>query len=171
MCNISIAVINHTIDNRYHDTMLSTHDQVMIPCIQTDQLMNLWADNLQSTDNLQSMDNLQSTDEIRKIQTSSVVLINEGQFFADLEQFVKLLLKDGKKIYVCSLDGDYERNRIGCTLDLIPMCDKVYKLTSLCSICKNGTKGIFSKRVTSETQQIVVGSKNYLSVCRSCYTQ
>jgi len=104
-----------------------------------------------------------------KIGTSEVVLINEGQFFPDLEEFVKILLKNNKKIYVCGLDGDFERKKFGQMLDLIPLCDKVTKLTSLCSICKNGTPGIFSKRITMEKVQTVVGSDNYIPVCRICY--
>ena len=79
------------------------------------------------------------------------------------------LLKNGKKIYVCGLDGDFERKKFGQILDLIPLCDKVSKLTSLCSICKNGTPGIFSKRITTEKKQTVVGSDNYIPVCRNCY--
>jgi thymidine kinase len=45
----------------------------------------------------------------------------------------------------------------------------VTKLTSLCSLCKNGTPGIFSKRITCEKEQTVVGSDNYIPVCRNCY--
>ena len=40
-CNIRVAVVNHCIDDRYHDTLLSTHDNVMIPCIKTDTLTNI----------------------------------------------------------------------------------------------------------------------------------
>jgi len=68
------------------------------------------------------------------------------------------------------LDGDFERKRFGTILDLIPLCDKVTKLTSLCSLCKNGTPGIFSMRLTNETDQTVVGSDNYIPVCRKCYS-
>ena len=75
----------------------------------------------------------------------------------------------GKKIYVGGLDGDFERKKFGQILDLIPLSDKVTKLTSLCSICKDGTPGIFSKRITTETEQTVVGSDNYIPVCRTCY--
>jgi thymidine kinase len=78
-------------------------------------------------------------------------------------------LSQGKKIYVGGLDGDFERKKFGQILDLIPMCDKINKLTSLCSICKNGVPGIFSKRLTLETEQTIVGSDNYIPVCRSCY--
>jgi thymidine kinase len=104
-----------------------------------------------------------------KVATSRVILINEGQFFPDLEEFVKKILLNDKKVYICGLDGDFERKKFGQILDLIPLCDKVTKLTSLCSICKNGTPGIFSKRITSEKEQTVVGSDNYIPVCRKCY--
>jgi len=146
-CNISVSVINHAIDNRYGDELMSTHDQIKINCIRTDKLFYI----------------------LSRVTNSSVILINEGQFFPDLETFVKILLSRDKKIYVCGLDGDFERKKFGQILDLIPLCDKVSKLSSLCSLCKNGTPGIFSKRVTCEKQQTVVGSVNYIPVCRNCY--
>ena len=150
-CNIPVTVINHSIDNRYDEHMLSTHDMIKIPCIKTDTLLDL----------------------INRVEISlsEVILINEGQFFPDLLLFVKDMLSivNNKKIYVCGLDGDFERKRFGQILELIPLCDKVTKLTSLCSICKNGTPGIFSKRITTEREQTVVGSDNYIPVCRTCY--
>jgi len=165
-CNISVVVINHSIDNRYDEEMLSTHDQVKIPCIKTDKLLDIWTDNLDLEKDVSLVPRI---NDILKVATSSVVLINEGQFFNDLEDFVKLLLENNKKVYVCGLDGDFERKRFGQILDLIPLCDKVTKLTSLCSICKDGTPGIFSKRLTLEKEQTVVGSTNYIPVCRRCY--
>jgi thymidine kinase len=104
-----------------------------------------------------------------KVATSRVILINEGQFFPDLYDFVNELLKADKKVYVCGLDGDFERKKFGNILDLIPLCDKVRKLTSLCSICKDGTPAIFSMRLTEEKEQTIVGSDNYIPVCRKCY--
>ena len=79
------------------------------------------------------------------------------------------MLELNKKVYICGLDGDFERKKFGTLLDLIPLCDKVCKLTSLCSLCKDGTPGIFSMRLTKESEQIVVGSDNYIPVCRKCY--
>ena len=146
-CNIPVSVINHSIDERYHDTMLSTHDKVMIPCIKAKCI----------------------TDILDILATSQVIIINEGQFFEDLYTTVVSLLSQGKKIYVGGLDGDFERKKFGHILDLIPMCDKVTKLTSLCSICKDGKSGIFSKRLTMEMEQTIVGSDSYIPVCRSCY--
>jgi len=165
-CNISVAVINHSIDNRYDEELLSTHDQVKIPCIKTEKLLDVWTDHINLDEDVSLVPRIKDR---FKVATSSVILINEGQFFPDLEEFVKKLLLNDKKVYVCGLDGDFERKKFGQILDLIPLCDKVTKLTSLCSICKNGTPGIFSKRITSEKEQTVVGSDNYIPVCRSCY--
>lgn len=149
-CNMSVSVINHAIDNRYDDELMSTHDMIKIPCIKSNSLQKLWS-------------------EDKRIHTSDVILINEGQFFEDLFEVVNEMIDCGKKVYVCGLDGDFERKKFGQILDLIPLCDKVSKLTSLCSICKDGTPGIFSMRLTSEKEQTLVGSDNYIPVCRKCY--
>jgi thymidine kinase len=146
-CNIPVLVINHSLDKRYDDVLLSTHDQIKIPCIQSDQLTTIFD----------------------KINQVDVVLINEGQFFNDLYFCIQMMLKKQKRIYICGLDGDFERKKFGQILDLIPLCDKVTKMTSLCSKCKNGTPGIFSLRLTNDKSQTLIGSNNYIPVCRGCY--
>lgn len=166
-CNIPVTVINHSIDNRYDDKLMTTHDQVKIPCIKTENLLELWTrDDIDLETNIELIPRIE--DKLLVIR-SDVILINEGQFFADLEEFVEKMLEHHKKIYVCGLDGDFQRKKFGQILNLIPLCDKVTKLTSLCSLCKNGTPGIFSKRITSEKEQTIVGSDNYIPVCRNCY--
>jgi len=157
-CNISISIINHSIDSRYHDTMLSSHDKVMAPCLLATELNGLWTNDYNN--------NNPSHDILRK---SDVILINEGQFFPDLYEVVIDMLQHNKKIYICGLDGDFERKKFGSILDLIPFCDNVKKLKSLCSLCRDGTPGIFSMRLTKEKKQTVVGSDNYIPVCRCCY--
>lgn len=165
-CNIPVAVINHSIDKRYDDTLLSTHDKIMIPCIQTNKLSDIWI--YEENRETQSEPMKRLTDSVKLIN-AEVILINEGQFFEDLLPTVKHMLLHNKKIYVGGLDGDFECKKFGQILDIIPLCDKVTKMTSLCSQCKNGTPGIFSKRITSEKEQTVVGSDNYIPVCRHCY--
>ena len=165
-CNISVIVINHSLDNRYDEELLSTHDHVKIPCLKTDKLLDIWTDNIDLEKDVSTVPRI---NDILKVARSSVILINEGQFFPDLVNFTKKLLLNDKKIYICGLDGDFERKKFGQILDLIPLCDKVTKLTSLCSICKDGTPGIFSKRLTLEKEQTIVGSSNYIPVCRKCY--
>ena len=162
-CNISIAVLNHSDDTRYHESMLSTHDQRMIPCIQTKNIMNIWDyAEIDEPYNEKSAQHLQ-------LRNAEVILINEGQFFDDLFVCVESMIKENKRVYIAGLDGDFERKKFGQILDLIPLSNMVTKLTSLCSICKDGTPGIFSKRITSEKQQMLIGSANYVPVCRNCY--
>lgn len=174
-CNISVSIINHTIDKRYHESFISSHDKIFAPCFQATALSNIWYSE-ETKIETDSTDSTDSTDvEYNKnaniiLKQSSVILINEGQFFSDLYEIVNDMLNNGKKIYVCGLDGDFKKQKFGQILDLIPLCDKVYKLSSLCSVCKNGTLAIFSKRITNEVQQTVVGgSDNYIAVCRKCY--
>ncbi len=152
-CNIPIAVINYADDTRYSDSMLSTHDKQMIPCIRANTITDAVLDN----------------SEI--IATAEVILINEGQFFPDIEEQVKVLVEQNhKRVYICGLDGDFERKPIGKLLQLIPFCDEVIKLKSLCSLCRDGTPGVFSFRTSNEVDQVVIGSSNYIPLCRNCYT-
>ena len=162
-CNISVAVINHSIDTRYDEKLLTTHDQIKIPCIQTTKLNSIW--------NYSILDNHfnEKSNNHLILRSADVILINEGQFFKDLYSVVEDMLKCNKRVYVCGLDSDFERKKFGQILDLIPLCDKVTKLTSLCSQCRDGTPGIFSMRLTPEKQQTLVGSDNYIPVCRKCY--
>ncbi len=144
-CNIQVIVINYAEDIRYNETLLSTHDKIMIPCIQAMNLSDI------------------------EYQGSDVILINEAQFFQDLKPLVEDMLKNNKKVYLSGLDGDFKREKFGSLIDLIPLCDKVTKLNSLCGICKDGTPGIFSLRLTNEEEQKLIGSNNYIPVCRKCY--
>ncbi len=168
-CNIPVVVINHSLDTRYDNTLLSTHDKIMIPCIKTNKLIDIY--DFKNTDTNKSQKNINNDNYGLKIKIdeADVVLINEGQFFEDLCECVEHMLKQGKKIYIAGLDGDFERKKFGKIIDLIPLCDKIIKLTSLCSMCKNGTLGIFSKRLSNEKEQTVIGSDNYIPVCRKCY--
>ena len=143
--NISVIAINHIIDNRYSDTLLSSHDKVMIPCIKTDKLFNI----------------------INDINDYEYILINEAQFFEDIVDFTINMIANNKKIYIVGLDGDFQKNKFGKLLDLVPHCDTITKLKSKCYNCNNN--GIFSKRITNEKEQIIVGSNNYVPSCRICY--
>ena len=57
--------------------------------------------------------------------------------------------------------------KFGQILDLIPLADHVEKLHAVCSLCK--APASFTKRLTRETAQKVIGSDNYIPVCRACH--
>jgi thymidine kinase len=168
-CDIPVVAINHNIDNRYdQQSSIVTHDQTKIPCIKTNSLKNIWNADIKVFSD-ETINSSQDSDSCLITKKSNVILINEGQFFDDLYEVVNDMINNGKRVYVCGLDGDFERKKFGQILDLIPLCDKVTKLTSLCSKCKNGTPGIFSMRLTNEKEQTIIGSSNYIPVCRECY--
>ena len=149
-CDIKVVIINHSSDTRYNETMLSSHDKVLAPCIMLSKLEDCLA--------------------MKPVKTADVILINEGQFYPDLHDSVVTMLNHDKKVYICGLDGDFERKKFGQILDLVPLSDKITKLSSLCSLCKDGTPGIFSMRLTDEKDQTLVGTSNYIPTCRKCYS-
>ena len=159
-----VVTLNYYEDTRYDQTMLSTHDKIMIPCIQTSRISDVWNNKIINEINGEIING--------EIRNADVILINEGQFFEDLYECVIDMVENHNKIvYICGLDGDFKRNRFGKILDLIPYCDKIVKLHSLCSICKNGKSAIFSHRLTDESSQVVIGATNYIPLCRTCYNK
>lgn len=100
------------------------------------------------------------------------ILINEGQFFPDLKKTVMNWCENyGKEIIVSGLDGDFQREKFGDILDLVPLADEVSKIKALCARCKNGTEALFSMRITDEKAQTVIGYDNYIPVCREHYCE
>jgi len=149
LCNIPCVVINHSDDNRYDETKLSTHDKITIPCIKDTNLRNIY----------------------NNIDKNSVVLINEGQFFDDLyDTVIKMVEEMDMIVYVYGLDGDFQRKPFGQMLDLIPICDSVKKLQSFCATCKDGTLALFSHRIVNDNNQKLIGSsEQYVPLCRKCF--
>ena len=91
------------------------------------------------------------------------------QFFADLYEFVMEMLELDKIIFVCGLDGDFQRKKFGSILDIIPLADEVVKVNGICNHCKK-RKSLFTHRIVKEGGQIVVGNDNlYMALCRPCY--
>jgi len=102
---------------------------------------------------------------------SKLIIVEEGQFFDDLYEFViKAVERDGKHVVVGGLDGDCFRQPFGQILKLIPLADRVTKLTSLCKICSDGTVGLFTFRTTKSKEIVEVGgSDTYMPLCRKHY--
>jgi len=163
-CGISNCVINYEEDNRYQDseTHLSSHDQIRIPCIRSRTMAEI-ADivsvsearaNLSVSEaranlsvsvseaNARENDTNLTGKYLDKFLASKVILINEGQFFPDIVEWVRTAVDVyNKKVYICGLDGDFERKSFtGNWLDLTRYCDKIYKLHSFCNKCKRNRR-------------------------------
>lgn len=134
----------------FHLGHLTTHQNKSIQCIKVHSLNDL----LENKDIINDWD---------------VFGIDEGQFFDDLQALIDLVNTYNKIVIVAGLDGDFQQNKFGNIIDLIPQCDNVQKLHALCKNCNDGTPAMFSKRIKQYDNQEMVGGQNeYIAVCRSC---
>ncbi len=118
---------------------------------------------------------LDEVKEHEEYNEARLVVIEEGQFFPDLLDFVKEAVDIEKKdVVVVGLDGDSDRHKFGQILDLIPLCDKVTKITALCKRCGDGTPAIFSACIKGDKngEQVCVGGADmYEPMCRKHYLE
>ena len=141
-------IIKPKIDDRYSLDKICTHNKQEYEC--------------QTIENLSEFNNNIS---------NKYIIIEEAQFFKDLLLFVidQVEIK-GKNVIVVGLDGDSDRENFGEIHKLIPLCDDIIKLKAYCSRCKDGTLGIFSKRISDSKEKVLVGSEgDYIAVCRKCF--
>ena len=168
-CDIKTMVINYEKDTRYSDDMLSSHDQIMIPCIKALTLQDVV--NITDASAISTLSLAASVTGKHAIEflEAKAILINEGQFFADIVEWVKLAVeKYHKNVYICGLNSDFKRQKFGNWLDLEAISDNVVMLHSFCSKCKR-RPAIFSHRLSKEQELEVIGSDCYIPVCRKCY--
>ena len=168
-CDIKTMVINYEKDNRYSDQMLSSHDKIMIPCIKAlklSEVVDIASVSSRDTNSFAASITGKYTVDFFE---AKAILINEGQFFADIVEWVTLAVeKYHKNVYICGLNSDFKRHKFGNWLDLEAISDNVVMLHSFCSQCKR-RPAIFSHRLSKEAELEVIGSDCYIPVCRKCY--
>ena len=143
----NILVINSAKDTRSCEQVLKTHDGVTFNCLKTWDLFDVL--------HMPDFDN------------ADVVAIDEAQFFPRLRKFVECALYVNKRIIVAGLDADSSQRKFGEVVDCIPLACDVTKLSALCSRCKNGTPGPFTKRIVEDkTVGLIGGADKYTAVCR-----
>lgn len=151
--NRKYLIINHSIDKRFGDNMIVTHNKLKKPCMMTSKLMSI-------------IDNQHFIDAMD-------IFVEEGQFFDDLKEFVlECANKYGKNIYVFGLDGDFNGEMFKSIKELLPHADKYSKLTAFCKSCNNGTKALYSHLIKKEDVKgnVIVGSYDkFIPLCRKCF--
>ena len=149
--NKKILILNHSLDNRYQESSISTHSNLSLKCTSIREFSEI---------------------DTQIYQDSEIVVVEEAQFFSGLYDFCqKACETDDKTVIISGLDGDSNRKRFGEILDLIPICDSVKKLHALCTECNDGTKASFTKRHSgvNNKDQIFIGVKEFSAVCRKHY--
>ena len=124
----NILIVNHKNDSRYGSGIICSHDQNKIKC--------------------HSLDNLNEIFSMDEYIDSTIIMIEEAQFFEDLLKSVQQAVDKDKKIVVLSgLSADCFKKPFGQVLECIPHADDVMFLSALCEECGDGTPVHFSKRV------------------------
>jgi thymidine kinase len=173
--NQKALYINHSLDTR-SAAPFSTHN----PLYKVSHLKNISS---LSTTKLKDIPN----DIYNKYD---VIGIDEAQFFEDITYVIHIVDNLKKRVYVCGLNGDYQRNVFGSIYKLIPHADDIRYLKDVwCVYCAEGstpskssplkkrkytepkmTRALFSHRISDSTgSQIEVGASNYVPLCRECY--
>ena len=143
-------LINHSFDTRT-TSFVKTHNYQKKQAIKTNNLLSLL--------------------DIEQFKQADVIGIDEAQFFTDLKPFILQIEHLPKIVYVSGLDGDYKRKPMGQILDCIPLCNKVDKLTSFDMLSKDGSVGLFTKRIVNSKDDVLIGdTDSYMSVnCKNYF--
>lgn len=148
-----VLVIANPLDDRYGNHVVSSHDKEQVSALAVSDLQTLFSD--------------------IRYEKAQLLVIEEAQFYKGLYEFVKTAVESHGKHVVCvGLDGDASREPFGELLRLIPLCDNVEKIKSLCATCGDGTPALFTHRITKTQAQIQVGAEGtYTPLCRKHFLE
>ena len=157
--NKKVLVIKPIIDIRYKNDKIVSHSFEQEECLTIEKLKDI--------------------DHF--INQYDLIIVDEGQFFPDLFQYVTMWADTlPVHIVIAGLDGTSERKPFGDMLRLIPHAEEVERLEAFCSVCGDGTianysqyKGLRSVENGANTKEEVVigGTEVYRPVCRKHYLE
>lgn len=141
-----VILIKPSIDNRYSEDNVSTHDRTEMKAVQVApspfDLLDIW----------------------EKHDKPEVIGIDEGQFFGPMGTQVMSLVEEGVRVIISGLDLDY-RGEPFLDPTLFSYAERVDKLTAICTVCTMPATHTF--RTNSSHDRVLVGSKGlYEARCR-----
>ncbi len=142
-----VVVVKPSLDKRYSDTEVVSHNETALPSILVD-----------------------TADQIVLLTGNArVVCIDEAQFFDDrVVDVANSLANDGKRVIVAGLDMDFEGKPFGPMPYLLAVAEYVTKLHAVCA--ESGTMAHYSQRVVEKEGQVLVGEYDaYEPRARHCF--
>jgi len=144
-----IEIFKPTVDKRYSDLDVVSHDLHSIPCtpIKDPKRMLKVADDVQ------------------------VVGIDEAQFFGEeVIEVAQELANRGIRVIAAGLDTDYLGKPFGPMPGLMAIAEDVQKVHAICVRC--GNLANHSHRLSASKKLVVLGEKDvYEPLCRQCYNE
>ena len=144
-----IEIFKPTIDKRYSDLDIVSHDSTTTPCtpIKTPaRMLNVSPD-------------------------VQVVGIDEAQFFDEsIIEVAQTLANRGVRVIIAGLDTDYLGKPFGPMPGLMAIAEDVQKVHAICVRC--GNLANHSHRLSASKKLVVLGEKDvYEPLCRECYNK
>ena len=145
--NQKIAIFKPTIDNRYSDVDVVSHDLHSITSTPVDAPVKMLA----------------VPDDVQ------VVGIDEAQFFDEsIVEVVQTLANRGVRVIIAGLDTDFLGKPFGPMPALMAIAEDVQKVHAICVRC--GSLANHSHRLSASTNLVELGEKDvYEPLCRQCY--
>jgi thymidine kinase len=148
IANQRVEVFKPTIDTRYDDVRVVSHDA-----------NSVLATPISSSEILLDIDD-----------AVEVVGIDEAQFFdANLTDVCQQLALRSKRVIVAGLDMDYLGKPFGPMPSLLAVAEYITKVHAICPHC--GNLATHSYRLVAQNSTILLGEKDsYEPRCRTCYS-
>lgn len=143
----TVEIFKPTIDIRYDETDVVSHDKNAIASTPVDNSANI----------------LLLSSQV------DVVGIDEAQFFDEgLVEVAQQLADQGVRVVIAGLNMDFRRQPFGPMPGLCAIADSVTKVHAVCVEC--GRLASYSFRRVQGDQQVMLGELNeYSPLCRTCY--
>ena len=147
IAGLRVEIFKPTIDVRYDESAVVSHDRNTIASTPIDNSSNL----------------------LLLASDVDVIGIDEAQFFDErLPDVVEQLADQGIRVIIAGLDMDFKRQPFGPMAHLCAIADSVHKTHAICVGC--GSWANYSYRLVSGDQQVMLGeAKEYQPLCRTCY--
>jgi thymidine kinase len=154
----NVLVVKPSIDNRYSDEDIVSHDGVSLQKVTGHKVKRLPVDGKLTLEDLQNVD---------------VLLIDEAQFFIDLCEYgVPVYLEHGVDVVAVGLDMDSEGKPFGSMPFLLSLANNVYKLSGVCSVCGDEATRTFRKLSARSSDQVLIGgAETYEPRCLEHWAQ
>lgn len=142
-------VFKPALDNRYHETNVSSHDKNQINAIPLKSIHDVWSYLEPDT---------------------QVVGFDEGQFLSnDLIAIAKELASKGKRVIIAGLDMDWKGQPFEPIPTLMAIAEDVSKPRAICTVC--GSLASYTQKLRGSSSQIEIGSQdNYEARCRQHFS-
>jgi thymidine kinase len=146
---LRVEIFKPTIDVRYSEADVVSHDRNVIQSTPVDSSQNI----------------LLLADDI------DVVGVDEAQFFdMGIVEVCQQLANRGIRVIVAGLDMDYRGVPFGPIPALMAIADDVYKTHAICVHC--GDLAYVSHRLVQSEKRVLLGeTESYEPLCRVCYNK